>query len=108
MKNLLNMMVITIAMMIAGAQMRVLVVTPTPEMHCNKCETKIKKHMMYEKGITKIETSVEKQTVTFTYDSRKTNKENIVKAMRVAGYECKIVKDEAVEKKTKKEKEKKK
>lgn len=102
MKNLLNLMLITIAMMIAGAQLRVLVVTPTPEMHCNKCETKIKKHMMYEKGITKIETSVEKQTVTFTYDARKTDKENIVKAMKVAGYDCTIVKDEAVSKKEKK------
>lgn len=102
MKNLLNLMLITIAMTIAGAQLRVLVVTPTPEMHCNKCETKIKKHMMYEKGITKIETSVEKQTVTFTYDARKTNKENIVKAMKVAGYDCTIVKDEAVSKKEKK------
>lgn len=97
MKHILSIIVLTITLAL-GANIRMLVVTPTPEMHCNNCETKIKKYMMYEKGLQKIETSLEKQTVTFTYDARKTSKENIVSAMKKCGYDCKVVKDVPVEK----------
>lgn len=104
MKNILNVLFLSIALLMGGSQLRMLVVKTTPEMHCNKCETKIKKHMMYERGITKIETSLERQTVTFTYDARKTNAENITKAMSTIGYECKVVKDVPKEKEKDKKK----
>ena len=40
-----------------------LVVTTTPEMHCEGCENKIKKNIRFVKGTKKIETSVPNQTV---------------------------------------------
>lgn len=101
MKNLLSVLFITAVLMMGGNKTRVLVLSTNPEMHCQKCESKIKKHMMYEKGIQKIETSLEKQTITFTYDAQKTNKENIQKAMEQINYSTKVIKDEEVVKKKK-------
>lgn len=96
MKNLLNIFILSIALMFGGPQLHRLIVKVNPEMHCNKCETKIQKNMMYEKGIQDIETSLKDQTVTFVYDARKTNAENIKKAMKNVGYNCTVVKDEVI------------
>ena len=41
-------------------------VTTTPQMHCSGCENRIKQNIRFVKGVKKIETSVEKQTVTST------------------------------------------
>ena len=81
--------------------LRVLVMTPTPQMHCESCENKIKKNLRFEKGVKKIETSLKEQTVTVTYDATKTDAKKIQTAMKEIGYDTKVVSD------TPKEKEKK-
>ena len=93
-------------LLFGGKELRVLVMTPTPQMHCEKCENKIKKNLRFEKGIVKIETSVEEQTVTVTYDGRKTTKENIQAAMKKIGFDTKVVRDNPKDKDKKKEKPK--
>lgn len=99
MNKLLNVLMISIALVIGAAQMRQLIVTPTPQMHCQKCETKIKNQLALEKGVQKVVTNLTDQTVTITYDGRKTNKETIIKSIGEVGYTCKIVKDVAIDKK---------
>lgn len=72
---------------------RVAVLTPTPQMHCQKCETKIKKNMRFEKGVRKVETDLEKQHVTITYDPRKTDVKSLQEGMKNIGYDTKLVSD---------------
>ncbi len=96
-------MIMASLLLMAGAkEMRVLVMTPTPKMHCENCENKIKKNLRFEKGVVKIETNVEAQTVTVTYDASKTNAENIQTAMKKIGYDTKVVSDKPQENRKKK------
>ena len=63
-----------------------LVVTTSPEMHCEGCENKIKKNIRFGKGTKKIETSVPEQTVTIVFDGRKTTYADYEAAFRKIGY----------------------
>lgn len=66
-----------------------LVVTTSPQMHCNSCETKIKQNIRFVKGTKKISTSVPDQTVTIVYDNRKCKYEDYVEAFEKIGYDIK-------------------
>lgn len=102
MKNTLIILLSSLLLMAAGKDLRVLVMTPTPQMHCESCENKIKKNLRFEKGVTKIETSVKEQTVTVTYDATKTDVKKIQAAMKEIGYDTKVVSDKPKEKEKKK------
>lgn len=53
-------------------EIKTVVFTTTPQMHCAVCENKIKNNLRFEKGIKSIETSVPNQTVTVKYNADKT------------------------------------
>ena len=95
------MIMASLLLMAGGKDLRVLVMTPTPQMHCESCENKIKKNLRFESGVKKIETSVKEQTVTVTYDATKTNVEKLQAAMKKIGYETKVVSDKPKEKEKK-------
>lgn len=52
-------------------EIKTVVFTTTPQMHCAACENKIKNNLRFEKGIKNIETSVPNQTVTVKYNADK-------------------------------------
>ncbi|MBR1465190.1 MAG: heavy-metal-associated domain-containing protein [Bacteroidaceae bacterium] len=72
---------------------KTIVVTTRPQMHCTNCETKIKKNLRFEKGVKKIETNIEKQTVTIVYDADKTSEDAILKGFSKFGYTARVLKD---------------
>ena len=79
-----------------------LVVTTTPIMHCESCENRIKGGMRFVKGIKSIETNVEKQNVIITYDADKNSEANIIDSFKKIGYKAEKVdslKNDTVEKK---------
>lgn len=82
-----------LVMGLGGGNLRVLIVTPTPEMHCESCENKIKSNIRFEKGVKKIETNLERQEVSITYDPKKNNVEGLRSAMKKIGYDTKVVSD---------------
>ena len=47
---------------------KTVMLTTTPEMHCNNCEKKIKENIRFEKGIKSIKTNLKDKTVTIEYD----------------------------------------
>lgn len=53
-------------------EIKTVVFTTTPQIHCAACENKIKNNLRFEKGIKSIETSVPDQTVTVKYNADKT------------------------------------
>lgn len=73
--------------------LKVLVVSTSPEMHCNNCETKIKNNIRFTAGVKKIETDLETKLVTITYDSDKTDAKIIVAAFKKINYVAKVVSD---------------
>lgn len=79
------------------------VYTTMPQMHCANCEAKIKGNLRFEKGVKDIKTNVEAQTVSVTYNPKKTTKEKICKGFEKFGYKARVLKPgEKVEKMTSK------
>ena len=97
-KNMIEMkkLVLLIAMLLTmtvglAKDIKTLVVTTTPPMHCENCENKIKGNLKFEKGIKKIQTSIPDQMVTIEYDADKTNAENLIEAFKKFGYEAQAI-----------------
>lgn len=94
-------MTLAIALMGVAAQakdIKTVIFTTQPQMHCASCEKKIKGNLRYEKGVKRIDTSVEQQKVTVKYDADKTSAEKLQKAFKKFGYEARQLKaDEKVE-----------
>ena len=72
---------------------KTVVLTTVPQMHCENCEKRIKENIRFEKGVKKIETDVEHQTVTITYDADKTTVEKLIKGFEKIKYQAHEVKD---------------
>lgn len=93
-------MTLAIALMGVAAQakdIKTVIFTTQPQMHCASCEKKIKGNLRYEKGVKRIDTSVEQQKITVKYDADKTSAEKLQKAFKKFGYEARQVKaDEKV------------
>lgn len=104
MKQTLLILLSSLLLMAGAKDLRVLVMTPTPKMHCESCENKIKKNLRFEKGVKKIETSVENQTVTVTYDATKTDVKSLQSAMKQIGYDTKVIFDNPQERSSDKKK----
>ena len=93
-------MTLAITLMGVAAQakdIKTVIFTTQPQMHCASCEKKIKGNLRYEKGVKRIDTSVEQQKVTVKYDADKTSAEKLHEAFKKFGYEARQVKaDEKV------------
>ena len=64
---------------------KTLTLTTNPQMHCANCETRIKNQLRFEKGVKRIETNVEKQTVQILYDADRTGSEQLIKSLGKIG-----------------------
>ena len=79
---------------------KTLVVTTQPQMHCSGCEDRIKGNLRFEKGVKQIECNIDEQRVTITYDADKTSSEKIIQSFGKFGYTATEIKnDEQAEKK---------
>lgn len=88
------MLMLTATLSLSAKDIKTLVVTTLPQMHCDNCEKKIKGNLRFEKGIKSIETNVEKQSVTITYDADKTTPDAIIRSFQKFGYQATEVKAE--------------
>ena len=69
------------------------VVFKVSQMHCEKCEKKVKDNMRFEKGLKDIATEVKTRMVTITYDAEKTNVKNLQAGFNKFNYEAEFVKE---------------
>ena len=87
MKRIIAALVLLVACVGLNAKdIKTLTVTTDPEMHCQNCEKRIKSNIRFVKGVKKIETSLEQQTVTITYDADKTSESAIIDAFNKISY----------------------
>ncbi len=77
-----------------GKDIRTVVLTTLPEMHCANCEKNIKENIRFEKGVKSIKTDLKTKTVTIEYDADKTNVQDIIKGFKKIKYEASEVKKE--------------
>ncbi len=69
------------------------VVFKVSQMHCEKCEKKVRDNMRFEKGLKDISTEVKTKTVTITYDAEKTNVKKLQAGFNKFNYEAEFVKE---------------
>lgn len=82
-------------------------------LHCGSCKAKVDKNIPYEKGVKKMVSDLEAQTVSITYKDDKTTEENLKKALEkldipVKGIKKCTDKKECTDEKDSKKKDKKK
>lgn len=94
MKKLFTLLMLTATLSLSAKDLKTLVVTTLPQMHCDNCEKKIKGNLRFEKGIKSIETNRDLQSVTITYDAEKTTPEKIIQSFQRFGYQATEVKKE--------------
>lgn len=93
MRKLISLSIIGLMALSAMAEnIQTIVYTPSPVMTCQNCEKKIKGSVRFVKGTKRIETSLEDQTVTITYDADKAKPEDYVAAFAKIGREVTEVK----------------
>ena len=92
-----------IALAIAGScfgkDVKTVVLTTNPQIHCANCEKKIKENIRFEKGIKSIKTNLDDKTVTIEYDADKTTVPAIIEGFKKIKYEAKEVKPTKKDKK---------
>ena len=91
MKKLLMLMVLLMAMVataMTAKDIRTLVVTTNPQMHCKNCENRVVKTFKDVKGVKSVETSVADQTITISYDAKKVSEEDLIAALDGAGFKA--------------------
>ncbi len=91
-KKWLFMLVMMFTTAAFAKNLKTVVLTTKPQMHCESCEKKIKGNLRIEKGVKSIETNVAEQKVTVTYDADKTTAEKISKGFEKFGYTVRQVK----------------
>ena len=93
-KSLFAMLVMLMVSAVTFAKdIKTVVFTTTPQMHCENCENKIKNNLRFEKGVKEITTSVDNQTVTVKYDADNTTPDKIQQGFKKFGYEARQLKD---------------
>jgi len=105
MKKILSVLLLAFITVSAWAEnLQTIVYTPTPKMTCNNCEKKIKSNVRFVKGTKRIETSLQDQTITITFDADKATPADYEAALAKIGRKVEVVKIEpAKSDKTKKE-----
>ena len=86
----LALVAMTLLMTLAATakDIKTLVVTTQPLMHCENCENKIKDNIRFEKGIKSITTNLDDKTVVIEYDADKTNVQSIIEGFKKIKYDA--------------------
>lgn len=102
MRKAIVMMAMLLTTMVAAAKdVKTVVLTTQPQMHCENCENKIKGNLRFETGVKNITTSVPDQTVTVEYDADKTTEANLIAAFTKFGFTATKVNKTTTDKKDK-------
>jgi len=64
-------------------------------LHCENCVQKVRKNIPFEKGVKDLTTNLDKQLVTVTYQTDKTDKSKLKKSIEKLGFTCEEVKEGA-------------
>ena len=84
------------ALVCLAKDIKTVVFSTQPEMHCANCEKKIKDNIRFEKGIKAIKTDLRTKTVTIEYDADKTTVDNIIQGFKKINYDATAVRPDSI------------
>ncbi len=84
------------ALVCLAKDIKTVVFSTQPEMHCVNCEKRIKENIRFEKGIKAIRTDLRTKTVTIEYDDDKTTVDNIIQGFKKINYDAAEVKPDSI------------
>ena len=84
------------ALVCLAKDIKTVVFSTQPEMHCVNCEKRIKENIRFEKGIKTIRTDLRTKTVTIEYDADKTTVDNIIQGFKKINYDAAEVKPDSI------------
>lgn len=87
-KSIITLMLVMVAMITSAKDVKTVIFTTTPQMHCANCEAKVKGNLRFEKGIKDIKTDAEAQKVYIIFDPKKTNEDKLQKSFEKFGYKA--------------------
>ena len=87
-KYLMLMVLLMTATIMTAKDIRTVVLTTNPQMHCKNCENRLVKTFKDFKGIKSVETSLADQTITISYDAKKVSEEDLIAALDGAGFKA--------------------
>lgn len=87
MRTKLLFIALALAAISVAKDIKTVVLTTNPPMHCTGCEKKIMNYIRFEKGIKDIKTNLDDNTVTIVYDADKTSVEKIIQGFKKIDYE---------------------
>ena len=93
-----------LALLTQAQEIKEVVFSTEPEIHCESCVKRIKDNLRFEKGVKAINPDLNTKLVTIQYDSEKTNPENLIKAFAKIKYRASVVEPENKDKEDKKDK----
>jgi copper chaperone CopZ len=93
---------LAVAAVCYAKDIKTVVLTTNPEMHCANCEKKIKENIRFEKGVKSIKTNLKDKTVTIEYDAEKTTVPAIIEGFKKIKYVAKETKTTKTDKTKKK------
>ena len=92
-----------LALLTQAQEIKEVVFSTEPEIHCESCVKRIKDNLRFEKGVKAINPDLNTKLVTIQYDSEKTNPENLIKAFAKIKYKATVVEPENKDKEDKKD-----
>lgn len=89
-------LIITVLLMstVAFAENKAKTVFTLDHQMSEMCEKKIKSNLRFEKGVSSIDVSLPKNTITIAYNPEKTNNDNLLKAFKKIGFTAMVVNPE--------------
>lgn len=92
-----------LALLTQAQEIKEVIFSTEPEIHCESCVKRIKDNLRFEKGVKAINPDLNTKLVTIQYDSEKTNPENLIKAFAKIKYKATVVEPENKDKEDKKD-----
>ena len=92
-----------LALLTQAQEIKEVVFSTEPEIHCESCVKRIKDNLRFEKGVKAINPDLNTKLVAIQYDSEKTNPENLIKAFAKIKYRASVVEPENKDKEDKKD-----
>lgn len=97
MKRIITFLVIILsfAAVCSGAEKKFEKVVFATKLHCENCVKKVVENISFCKGVKDLDVSLEKQTITVTFDPKKTDASKLSSEIKALGYPANAVCDSA-------------
>ena len=92
-----------LALLTQAQEIKEVIFSTEPEIHCESCVKRIKDNLRFEKGVKAVNPDLKTKLVTVQYDSEKTDPDKLIKAFAKINYKATVVEPKNEDKEDKKD-----